>query len=141
MARGTIVSVKDVKNFVTGDAYSSRMVLDNVNSESQKMQINYGTLAAGKNLLPASAHETYDEIYIIARGACRLELDGQWFNVKEGDVVFIPQGVNHGLDNTGGTEPVELYTVLPHTPLPGESEVYDARLEAWGKAFVLEAEK
>lgn len=138
MARGTIVNIHDVKNFTVDEAYSSRMVLDETNSESKHMQVNYGTLAPGANLLPPSAHAYYDEIYIIARGACRLVLDGQERFVKKGDVVFIPKGVAHGLDNTGNDEPVELLAILPKTPGPGESSVYDARVRMWGRSFVPE---
>ncbi len=138
MAKGTIVKTFDVKNFKTGDAYSSRMLLDNTNSQSEKMQVNYGTLAAGANLLPAGKHDDYDEIYIITKGKCRLELDGQWHDVAAGDVIFIPRGVKHGLDNTGETQPVELYAILPFTPKPGQSGVYDSRIKAWGKSYLLE---
>lgn len=138
MGRGTIASISKVKNFKVNDAYSSRMVLDNTNSESERMQINYGTLAAGANLLPASAHADYDETYIITKGSCRLQLDEAWYEVEKGDVVFIPKGVRHGLDNTHGTETVELLAILPFTPKPGQSGVYDGRIKAWGKSYMPE---
>ena len=140
MGRGTLVRKDDVRSYKTGDAYSSQLLLDNTNSESEHLQVNYGTLAAGKNLLPASKHDDYDEVYFIVKGACRLELDGEWLDVKAGDAIFIPKGVRHGLDNTDGKETVELLAILPFTPKPGQSGVYDARIREWGKSYMLKNE-
>lgn len=146
MARGTIVSPKKVKAFKVNDAYESRMLLDNTNSEAEHVQINYGILKKGCHLLPPSKHgddtQGFDETYIIQKGACKLWLDGELRYVKEGDVIFIPGGVEHGLDNTEGECDLEIFALSSYTPIigSGHSEVYDARVAAWGKSFVLEDE-
>ena len=141
MGRGTIIRPSAVKPFKANEAYTSRMLLDNTNSEAEKIQINHGTLKAGKNLLPASAHggpqDHYDETYIILKGKCRLQLDGEWFDIKAGDVIFIPGGVYHGLDNNEGTEDLEILAIWGNTPGRGVSDVYDKRIAAWGKSFKL----
>lgn len=136
MTRGTQVNPQRVKPYIVNDAYCSRMLIDSTNSQSENMQVNYGVLKAGKNLLPPSAHMDYDETYIIVKGSCRLMLDGRELTVAENDVIFIPKGVPHGLDNTEGKMDVELFAILPFTPQKGQSGVYDARIAAWGKSFV-----
>ncbi len=143
MARGTLIRHSNVKFYKVNDAYSSKMLLDNTNSEAEHIQINYGCLKKGCNLLPPSKHgsdtDGFDETYIIISGACKLSLDGEILDVAAGDVIFIPGGVAHGLDNTDGESDVEIFAISNNTPVKGsgQSEVYDARVSAWGKSYVL----
>ena len=143
MARGTRVRPSKVKPYKVNDAYQSRMLLDNTNSEAEHIQINYGVLKKGENLLPPSRHgddtQGFDETYIIHKGECDLLLDGELVHVKAGDVIFIPGGVYHGLDNTHGDCDLEIFAISNNTPIKGsgQSEVYDSRVEEWGKSYVL----
>jgi mannose-6-phosphate isomerase-like protein (cupin superfamily) len=137
--RGTLVRPSEVKPFALDPKYESRMLLDHTNTDSKKVHINHGTLKAGESLLPASAHgkegEGHDETYVIMKGSCKLELDGEMLDIKEGDVIFIPGGIYHGLDNSDGSEDVELLTIWPGVPPEGVNSIYDERVKAWGKAY------
>ena len=53
-------------------------------------------------------HEGQEEGYIFMQGSGRMELDGKEFNVKEGDLILIEDGVFHRVHNTGT---VDLYMV------------------------------
>jgi quercetin dioxygenase-like cupin family protein len=46
-------------------------------------------------------HLYNDELIFIHRGEGTLTLDEELIEVKTGDVVFVPRGIWHGLDNTG----------------------------------------
>jgi len=46
-------------------------------------------------------HLNNDELIFIHKGEGSLTLDEQSIEVKTGDVVFVPRGTWHGLDNTG----------------------------------------
>ncbi|MGE5106590.1 MAG: cupin domain-containing protein [Sphingobacteriales bacterium] len=46
-------------------------------------------------------HLNNDELIFIHKGEGTLTLDEETIEVKTGDVVFVPRGVWHGLDNTG----------------------------------------
>ena len=46
-------------------------------------------------------HLNNDELIFIHKGEGTLTLDEQFIQVKTGDVVFVPRGTWHGLDNTG----------------------------------------
>jgi mannose-6-phosphate isomerase-like protein (cupin superfamily) len=45
---------------------------------------------------------TVDEVYVIRRGAGRMEVGGNpWVNIKPGDFVVIPAGISQRIENTG----------------------------------------
>ena len=53
-------------------------------------------------------HEGQEEVYIFIKCSFRMELDVKEFNVKEGDLILIEDGVFHRVHNTGT---VDLYMV------------------------------
>ena len=53
-------------------------------------------------------HEGQEEVYIFMKGSGRMELDGKEFDVKEGELILIEDGVFHRVHNTGT---VDLYMV------------------------------
>jgi mannose-6-phosphate isomerase-like protein (cupin superfamily) len=140
MGKGTIIRPEKVRPYVCGDDYVSRLLLDHTNTETKNFQINMGVVSPGAALLPASKHgelgeRNNDEIYVILSGSCQFEMDGEVFTLKEDDIVFIPAGVYHGLDNREGTEPVKLLTIWGG--LPNENHLYTQRVKEWGKSFML----
>lgn len=46
-------------------------------------------------------HLNSDELIFIHKGEGRFTLDEEILDVKTGDVIFVPRGTWHGLDNTG----------------------------------------
>jgi mannose-6-phosphate isomerase-like protein (cupin superfamily) len=58
-------------------------------------------------------HLHNDELIFIHKGEGKLTLGENIYEVKTGDVVFVPRGVWHGLDNTGKDE---LRMVFQYTP-------------------------
>lgn len=58
-------------------------------------------------------HLNNDELIFINKGEGKLTLDEIVYEVKTGDVVFVPRGVWHGLDNTGKDD---LRMVFQYTP-------------------------
>ena len=69
------------------------------------------------------------------KGSCRLEIGEEELFLEPGDIVFIPAGTYHGLDNSQGKEDVELLTIWSGVPEPGINEAYDMRLKEWGKSY------
>ena len=58
-------------------------------------------------------HLNNDELIFIHKGEGVLTLDEEFVEVKTGDVVFVPRGIWHGLDNTGKEN---LRMVFQYTP-------------------------
>ena len=53
-------------------------------------------------------HAGQEEVYMFMKGSGRMELDDKVFDVKEGDLILIEDGVFHRVHNTGT---VDLYMV------------------------------
>ena len=53
-------------------------------------------------------HKGKEEVYMFMKGSGRMELDDKKFDVKEGDLILIEDGVFHRVHNTGT---VDLYMV------------------------------
>ncbi|HTE32263.1 MAG TPA: cupin domain-containing protein [Chryseolinea sp.] len=58
-------------------------------------------------------HLNNDELIFIHKGNGTLTLDEDIIEVKTGDVVFVPRGVWHGLDNTGEVDLVMIFQYSP----------------------------
>jgi mannose-6-phosphate isomerase-like protein (cupin superfamily) len=58
-------------------------------------------------------HLNNDELIFIHKGGGTLTLDEDSIEVKTGDVVFVPKGTWHGLDNTGKENLVMVFQYSP----------------------------
>jgi quercetin dioxygenase-like cupin family protein len=64
--------------------------------------------------MPLHTNTVEHEQYVLA-GRARIGIDGEDYEVKQGDVVFIPEGVPHYYQNTSD-EPFEFLCVIPNKP-------------------------
>ena len=125
------VSVDRVKPLIFGKEYESRMILDHViTGRDDVIQINHGTVKAGY-ALGGGTHEE-DEIYYILSGHGKLKLDEEIVEVKPNQVIFIPAGCFHALDNRESDEDMCILTFWRDWRF---NYAYEARLKAWGKSF------
>ena len=125
------VEVAKVKPLLFGDAYESRMILDHViTGRDNVIQINHGTVKAGFALDGATHDE--DEIYYILSGHGKLRLDDQIIDVTANQVVFIPGGVFHALDNRESDEDLCILTFWRDWRF---NDAYEERLRQCGKSF------
>lgn len=44
---------------------------------------------------------TFEEIYYVTRGTGSFILDDKEYPIRDGDAVFVPEGVKHGMTNRG----------------------------------------
>lgn len=130
MSKGTVVNSWEVKPFVLDEAYSSKMILDDVIAGGKSIQMNEGTLKGGCST-PGAVH-TATEVYYIVKGEAILRIDDRKIDVAPGSVVYIPAGTFHGLDNKSQTEDFVLLTFWEDA---ANNEVYQARVKSWGKSF------
>ncbi len=125
------VEVAKVKPLLFGKEYESRMILDHViTGRDDVIQINHGTVKAGF-ALGGAAHEE-DEIYYILSGMGKLRLDDEVIDVSGGQVIFIPAGCFHALDNTGSDEDLCILTFWKDWRF---NDAYSERVKQWGKSF------
>ena len=125
------VDIKQVKPLILGPEYESRMILDHViTGRDDVVQINHGTVKAGYALGGATHEE--DEIYYILSGKGKLRLDDEIIDIAEGQVIFIPAGCFHALDNSGSSEDMCILTFWRDWRF---NDAYETRLKMWGKSF------
>lgn len=125
------VDVANVKPLLFGTEYESRMILDHViTGRDNVIQINHGTVKAGA-ALGGGVHEE-DEIYYILSGKGKLQLDDKIVDVAGGQVIFIPAGCFHALDNRESDEDMCILTFWRDWRY---NDAYETRLKLWGKSF------
>ena len=123
-----LVNSQNVKPYVCGPEYSSRMLTGDEMAGFPVININEGTLQP-KTRTGGGAHEE-TEIYYIVRCADNtfVWLDDDCLPVKPGDVIIIPPHVFHWIDNTQSDSPFVLFTVWPRQE---QNELYHIRQKAW----------
>lgn len=94
------------------------------------IQINHGTVKAGC-ALGGGVHEE-DEIYYILSGKGKLQLDDNTVDVEGGQVLFIPEGCFHALDNSMSDEDMCILTFWRDWRY---NDAYETRVKLWGKSF------
>jgi len=62
--------------------------------------------------MPRHTNTVEHEQYVL-RGHARIGIDAEIYEVKQGDVVFIPEGVPHFYENIGD-EPFEFLCIIPN---------------------------
>lgn len=125
------VEVAKVKPLLFGEEYESRMILDHViTGRDNVIQINHGTVKAGY-ALGGGVHEE-DEIYYILSGKGKLQLDEKIVDVAGGQVIFIPAGCFHALDNRESDEDMCILTFWRDWRF---NDAYEERIRQWGKSF------
>lgn len=125
------VEVKKVKPLIFGSEYESRMILDHeITGRDDVIQINHGTVKAGYALGGASHEE--DEIYYILSGKGKLQLDEKIIDIEADQVIFIPAGCFHALDNRASDEDMCILTFWRDWRF---NDAYETRLKLWGKSF------
>ncbi|MBQ7206222.1 MAG: cupin domain-containing protein [Lentisphaeria bacterium] len=126
-----LVEVAKVKPLIFGESYQSRMILDHViTGRDGVIQINHGTVKAGC-ALDGATHEA-DEIYYILSGEGLIKLDDKIEKVVPDQVIFIPAGCFHALDNRGGKEDLKILTFWKDYRF---NDAYEVRMKLWGKSF------
>ena len=125
------VDVAKVKPLLFGEEYESRMILDHViTGRDNVIQINHGTVKAGY-ALGGGVHEE-DEIYYILSGHGKLQLDEKIVDVAGGQVIFIPAGCFHALDNRESDEDMCILTFWRDWRF---NDAYSERVRKWGTSF------
>ena len=126
-----VVDVARVKPLQMGAEYQSRMILDHViTGRDGVIQMNHGTVAP-RSALGGGVHDE-DEIYYILSGKGKIKLNDDIVDVYGGQVIFIPAGCFHALDNTESDEEM---TILTFWKDYRDNEAYAERVRQWGKSF------
>ena len=78
--------------------------------ESAGYKVKRITVGAAKRI-SYQRHARREEHWVVVRGAGRVTLDGEEFDVLPGAAVSVPVGAAHRIANTGTTEPLTFIEV------------------------------
>lgn len=67
-------------------------------------------------------HEDNDQFFRFDRGEGKVVVDGEVFEVSDGDAVVVPAGSEHNVVNTSGKERLRFYTVYSPAHHPEGTE-------------------
>jgi mannose-6-phosphate isomerase-like protein (cupin superfamily) len=56
-------------------------------------------------------HNENDQFFRFEKGTGRVVIDGNEYDVKDGDAIVVPSGAEHNIINKSATEPLKLYTI------------------------------
>ncbi len=94
--------------------------LDNNSNFRQVLYTARNTQLVIMNILPSDeigqeVHDV-DQFFRFESGQGRVVIDAEEYLVKAGDVVVVPAGSQHNVNNTSNSEPLKLYTLYcpPH---------------------------
>jgi mannose-6-phosphate isomerase-like protein (cupin superfamily) len=74
------------------------------------IDLHHNTLEPGGQPGRYHRHTKSDNIYIVMGGTGELIADGKSHNVHKGEIIFIPAGMPHSLNNPGN-EPFEIFEI------------------------------
>ncbi|MBK6748452.1 MAG: cupin domain-containing protein [Pyrinomonadaceae bacterium] len=61
-------------------------------------------------------HTSNDQFFRVEKGTGKCIIDGNEYDLTDGDAIVVPSGSRHNVINTSATEPLKLYTIYspPH---------------------------
>ncbi|HWH62274.1 MAG TPA: cupin domain-containing protein [Ginsengibacter sp.] len=82
---------------------------------SKHLQLVLMSLKAGEEI-GAETHHDNDQFFRFESGRGKCFIDGNEYNVMDGDVIIIPAGAKHNIINTDGKSELKMYTIYapPH---------------------------
>jgi mannose-6-phosphate isomerase-like protein (cupin superfamily) len=102
-----IANLDEREPFTTLDGSTIREIAGRVTLPSQNQSLAEAVVPPGGQTI-AHYHRESEELYFFLGGEGRVRVADEWRDVRAGDCVVLPPGVEHKLDNSAGSEPLRL---------------------------------
>ena len=81
----------------------------------KNLQLVLMSLKVGEEI-GEEVHDENDQFFRFENGEGKCVIDGNEYNVGDGDAIVVPAGAKHNIINVGGEEELRLYTIYspPH---------------------------
>jgi len=83
---------------------TGRKIMDLVNGEiagSKKISLRITDVLPEETAYPGHTHTDCEEIIFVFSGHGRIKIEDKTFEMKQGDAIYLPQGVRHLIQNDG----------------------------------------
>lgn len=94
----------------------------------KKLQLVLMTLKPGEDI-GLETHEEHDQFFRFEAGEGKVVIDGNEFEVTDGDAVIVPAGAEHNIINVSETDELKLYTIYA-PPEHADGTVHETKAEA-----------
>ena len=139
MKKSTFINAEMLEPYICDETYSSKMLMGEDLVGEPAVNMNVGSLKPHSRL-PGGHHDDAEIYYIVdceqgAEVVTGTGNDGDdeiHYKVKAGDVIFIPGGVHHWIDNRNCGSPFIIMTIWPKQEQNG---IYHTRKKEWGTSF------
>jgi mannose-6-phosphate isomerase-like protein (cupin superfamily) len=109
---------QESQNMIEMKGYKSDIVkstLENNNFRkvlytAKHMQLVLMSLKPGEEI-GAEIHKNSDQFFRFEEGTGKFIIDGNEYQVKDGDVIIVPAGAKHNVINTGSAKELKMYTI------------------------------
>lgn len=88
--------------------------------DAQIVFMNISPSTNPNNEIGTETHK-FDQIIFVVEGNGKAILDGKTTMLKSGDMIFIPQGVEHNVTNSNAKKPLKILSVYTSTDIPANS--------------------
>jgi mannose-6-phosphate isomerase-like protein (cupin superfamily) len=105
-------NIKDLNPFIALDGSTIREIVHPNNTPFVNQSLAEARIKTG-NATSNHIHRLSEEIYYILSGKGRMHLSKNEFIVRENDVIVIPCGIEHHIENIGDIELVFLCCSTP----------------------------
>ena len=137
MKKAIKVNADMLEAYKSGNVYASTMLMgEELTGEPGTINVNHGVVSPHERL-GGGVHEDA-ELYFVFKcgeGAAVVMGEGEEetrYEVKPGDLMYIPGGLLHWIDNRACDEEFVIITLWPRQE---QNEMYFVRKEAWGNCF------
>lgn len=136
MAKWVKLNSDEIEGYSTpdvGNEYTSKMLTCDEIAGVPCMNINEGVLAPHAKSDPPMTHEGTEIYYVVScdKGAAAI-LDGEKVLLRTGDVIIIPGGTSHAVDNTACDKELVLLTFWPKAEM---NDMFYRRVRDWGTSI------
>jgi mannose-6-phosphate isomerase-like protein (cupin superfamily) len=77
----------------------------------------------------AEIHEESDQFFRFEEGSGKVMIDGNHYEVTDGDVIIVPAGAHHNVINSSESDPLKMYT-LYSPPHHKDGTIHNTKAEA-----------
>jgi len=127
-----LINSENVEPYVCSNVHNSTLLTGDEMAGFPVININEGVMQPGGcNMGEDGKGPTHEEteIFYIIEGEAYLVLDGESVKVKADDILVLPGGTSHWIDNRKGTKPFRFLTFWSKQE---QNAMYFARKKAWG---------
>jgi len=117
---GYVLQWDEGEKMIYGPRHALFNIKVNPKTGSQHLIMGTSQIAGGTGI-PIHMHEHEDEILFVHRGEGTAVVGDKTFPAKEGATIYVPRGTWHGVQNPGGSKPVEMLWIFSQ---PGMDEYF-----------------